>query len=127
MTDNSFEIRKPDGTPATAEEIAQAMHAASSATDDTMSCPVTDCSGKVEAQASFWMEIHPDGKPYLAGIGWTEGGSIECSHGGSEHISQELKMRLDPTFFQFCAVAENALGASKGEDTLPKGSQREDS
>jgi hypothetical protein len=126
MTDDGFEIRKPDGTPASIEDIAQAMHNASSATEDTMSCPVTDCSGKIEAQASFWMEIHPDGTPYLAGIGWTEGGVIECSHGGREHVSQELRRRLEPTFAQFCIVAENKLGAEKGEDRLPKASQRQE-
>ena len=121
MTDDNarFEISKPDGSKPTVEDLAKAMHDASAATEETMSCPVTDCSGKIEAHAPLWLEVAPDGRPYLAAIGWMEAGVVTCSHGGTAHVSLELTRSLGAAFQQYCAVAEKTLGATKGEDDLP--------
>jgi len=109
-----MEIINPEGNRPTPQELV------SRAGEDNMSCPVDGCSGKIEARAPFWIEISPDGRPYLAAIGWFEDGQIECSHGGSAHISLELTKRLEPIFLEYCSAVETILGAEKAEDNMPK-------
>lgn len=118
--DDELEVTKPDGQTASPSEILRAIEEVARAKDHEMSCPVLDCSGKIEAQAKFWMGITPDGRPFLDAIGWMETGYLDCSIGGRDHVPDSLTEQLDATLLAYCANAENMLGASKGEDAMPR-------